>query len=159
MTSASLMRMISSPSSSTCVPLYLPYTTRSPTFSSMGPPSPFSRLPGPTAMTSPWVGFLDENDLLTLELDLCAAVLAVHHPVPDLQLHGHHIPLFPAPGTHRDDLTLDRLLLGGFGDVETALHGLRLLHRPDGHAIRERVDLEFRLRCRCGCHVPVLTFG
>src|SRR5207244_9163416 len=49
MTSASLMRMISSPSSSTWVPLYLPYTTRSPTFSSIGPSASFSRLPGPPA--------------------------------------------------------------------------------------------------------------
>src|SRR5262249_54074661 len=57
MTSASLIRMISSPSNSTCVPLYFPYTTRSPTFSSIGIVSPFSRRPGPTAMTSPWIGF------------------------------------------------------------------------------------------------------
>src|SRR5437763_4375682 len=102
------------------------------------------------------VGFFDEDDLFTLELDLGAAVLAVHHAVPDLQLHRHHIPFFPAPGTHRDDLTLDRLLLGRVGDIETALHRLRLLRRPDGHAIRERVHLELRLRCRCGCHVPLL---
>src|SRR5207302_5548963 len=37
------------------------------------------------------VGFLDEDDLFTLELDLCAAVLPVHHAVPDLQLHRDHI--------------------------------------------------------------------
>src|SRR5437016_14538926 len=78
------------------------------------------------------VGFLDEDDLFTLELDLCAAVLAVHHAVSNLQLHWNHVPLLPAPGTHRDDLTLDRLLLSRVGDVETALHGLRPLRRPDG---------------------------
>src|SRR6266566_1336147 len=31
--------------------------TRSPTFSSIGMTSPFSRRPGPTARISPWIGF------------------------------------------------------------------------------------------------------
>src|SRR3989442_6832949 len=57
MTSDSLIRMISSSSSSTCEPVYFPYTTRSPTFSSIGTRWPFSIRPGPTAMTSPWIGF------------------------------------------------------------------------------------------------------
>src|SRR3989440_8787333 len=57
MTSDSLIRMISSSSSSTCEPVYFPYTTRSPTFSSIGTRWPFSNRPGPTAMISPWIGF------------------------------------------------------------------------------------------------------
>src|SRR5439155_11279333 len=57
MTSDSLIRMISSSSSSTCEPVYFPYTTRSPTLSSIGTRWPFSIRPGPTAMTSPWIGF------------------------------------------------------------------------------------------------------
>src|SRR5438034_11173608 len=57
-----------------------------------------------------------------------------------------------ASGTHRDHLALDRLFLGRVGDVETALHRLRLLHRPNGYPIRQREDLELRLRSRCGCH-------
>src|SRR5438445_7906918 len=98
------------------------------------------------------VGFLDEDDFLAVQFDLCAAVLPVHHPVPHLQLHRDHVPLLAASGTYRDHLALDRLFLGRVGDVETTLHRLRLLHRPDTHPIREREDLKFRLRSRCGCH-------
>src|SRR5437870_4123901 len=98
------------------------------------------------------VGFLDEDDFLAVQFDLCAAVLPVYHPVPHLQLHRDHVPLLAASGTYRDHLALDRLFLGRVGDVETTLHRLRLLHRPDGHPIREREDLKFRLRSRCGCH-------
>src|SRR6266851_8828417 len=98
------------------------------------------------------VRFLDEDDLFTLELHLRATVLPVHHPVPDLQLHWDQRILFPTSGTYCDHLALDRLFLGRVGDVETALHGLRLLHRPDGHPIRKREDLQLCLRSRCGCH-------
>src|SRR6266566_4078253 len=99
------------------------------------------------------VRFLDEDDLFTLELHLSTAVLPVNHTIPDLQLHRDQRFLLPASGTHRDHLALDRLFLGRVGDVETALHRLRLLHRPNGYPIRKREDLELRLRCRSGCHV------
>src|SRR3989449_7473700 len=106
------------------------------------------------------VRFLDEDDLFTLELHLSTAVLPVNHAIPDLQLHRDQRFLLPASGTHRDHLALDRLFLGRVGDVETALHRLRLLHRPNGYPIRKREDLELRLRCRCGCHgARVLHLG
>src|SRR5213594_2836024 len=98
------------------------------------------------------VRFLDEDDFFTLELHLTATVLPVHHPVPDLQLHRDQRILLPTSGTYCDHLALDRLFLGRVGDVETALHGLRLLHRPNRHPIRKREDLQLRLRRCCGCH-------
>src|SRR5690348_598023 len=55
------------------------------------------------------VRFLDEDDFFTLELHLSAAVLPVHHPVPDLQLHRDQCILLPTSGTHCDHLALDRL--------------------------------------------------
>src|SRR5690606_16857514 len=56
-TSDALRIITSWPSSVNGVPLYLPYSTVSPTLRSTGTRSPFSTRPGPTASTSPWVGF------------------------------------------------------------------------------------------------------
>src|SRR2546425_5924404 len=98
------------------------------------------------------VRFLDEDDFFTLEFHLGATVLPVHHAVPDLQLHRDQRILLTTSGTYCDHLALDRLFLGRVGDVETALHRLRLLHRPNGHPIRKREDLQLCLRSRCGCH-------
>src|SRR5437660_1405585 len=92
------------------------------------------------------VGFLNQDDLVLLQLDLRAGVLPIHDPVADLQLHRDPLaPLHPA-GPDRDDLTLDRLLLGRVRDVETTLHLLGIFHRPDRHPIGEREDLQLRLR-------------
>src|SRR5947199_7153713 len=92
------------------------------------------------------VGFLDQDDLFVLQLDLRAGVLPIHDPVPDLQLHRNQLALFHPAGPDGDDLTLDRLLLGRVRDVETTFHRLGLFHRPDRHPIGEREDLQFRLR-------------
>src|SRR6266567_4178972 len=72
------------------------------------------------------VGFLDQDDLFLLQLDLRAGVLPVHDPVADLQLHRDPLALFQPAGPDRDDLTLDRLLLGCVRDVETTFHLLGL---------------------------------
>src|SRR5213593_2708797 len=72
------------------------------------------------------VGFLDQDDLFLLQLDLRAGVLPIHDPVPDLQLHRDPLALFHPAGPDRDDLTLDRLLLGRVRDVETTFHLLGL---------------------------------
>src|ERR1051325_2052989 len=98
------------------------------------------------------VGFLDEDDFLTIQLDLRAAILSVDHAIPHLQLHRDRLTFFSPAGTHRDDFALDRLLLGGVGDVEPALHHLRLLERPNGHTIGERKHLQLRLASSCWCH-------
>src|SRR5881396_1268474 len=87
------------------------------------------------------VGFLDQDDLFLLQLDERAGVLPIHDPVPDLQLHRDPLALFHPARPDRDDLTLDRLLLGRVRNVETAFHLLGLLHRPDRHAIGEWEDL------------------
>src|SRR2546430_729549 len=98
------------------------------------------------------VGFLDEDDFLTVQLDLRTAVLPVDHATPALHPHRPRPPLSPPARTHRDDLALNRLLLGGVGDVEPALHRFRLLERPNGHTIGERKHLQLRLASRCCCH-------
>ena len=51
-----------------------------------------------------------------------------------------------------DDFALDRLFFGGIRDVQAALHRLRLLHRPDRHAIGQRVDFVLLARLGCCCH-------
>src|SRR5882762_10786086 len=87
------------------------------------------------------VGFLDQDDLFVVQLDLRAAVLPVDDAVPHLQLHGDRLALLPSARSHGDDFALDRLLFGGVRDVQPALHRLGLLHRPDRHAIGQRVNL------------------
>src|SRR6266571_9005365 len=98
------------------------------------------------------VGFLDQDDLFLLQLDLGAGVLPIHDPVADLQLHRDQLALFHPAGPDRDDLTLDGLLLGRVRDVETTFHRLGLFHRPDRHPIGEREDRQLRLRFRCSSH-------
>src|SRR6266480_1348289 len=84
--------------------------------------------------------------------DVCSSDL--DHPVSDLQLHRHRLTLLPPPRSDRDDLTLNGLLLGRVGDVETALHGLALLERLDRHAVGEGEDFYFGLASSCRCHGP-----
>src|SRR5258708_29697219 len=105
------------------------------------------------------VGFLDEDDFLTVQLDLRAAVLSVDHAIPDLQLHRDRLSLFAPARTHGEDLALDRLLLGGVGDVESALHRLRLLERPDSHPIGQREYPQLRLATRCFCRGTLSSTG
>src|SRR5438874_1583205 len=92
------------------------------------------------------VGFLDQDDLFLVQLDLRAGVLPVDDPVADLQLHRDPLALFQPAGPDRDDLTLDRLLLGRVRDIEATFHLLSVFQRPDRHAIGEWEDLEPRLR-------------
>src|SRR5216117_2553172 len=98
------------------------------------------------------VGFFDQDDLFVVQLDLRAAVLAVDDAVPNFQLHRDRLTLLPSARSHGDDFALDRLLFGGVRDVQPALHRLGLLHRPDRHAIGQRVDLVLRGRLGCRWH-------
>src|SRR5205823_600069 len=92
------------------------------------------------------VGFLDQDDLFLFQLDERAGVLPIHDPVPDLQLHRDPLALFHPARPDRDDLTLDRLLLGRVRNVETPSPLLGLFRRPDGHPLGEREDLQLCLR-------------
>src|SRR6266581_8578727 len=98
------------------------------------------------------VGFFDQDDLFVVQLDLRAAVFPVDDAIPNFQLHRDRLTLLPPAGAHGDDFALDRLLLGGIGDVQSALHRLGLLHRPDRDAIGQRVDLVLRGRLGCRWH-------
>src|SRR5688500_381855 len=88
------------------------------------------------------VGRLDDDVLVTLIGVGRAAVLTVDHLIADLELHRDPGALLEAAGTHRDDLPLGRLLLGGVRDVEPAPHRLRLLRRGDDHPILQGLELE-----------------
>src|SRR5512144_2453829 len=98
------------------------------------------------------VGFLDQDDLFVVQLDLRAGVLPVDDPVPHLQLHGDPLALFQPARPDRDDLPLNRLFLGRVGDVEATPHLSGLFRRPDRDAIGEREDLQFRLGRGCHSH-------
>src|SRR3989442_890817 len=67
---------------------------------------------------------------------------------------GQRVPMDLKVGD-RDDVTLDRLLLGRVRDVETPFHLLGVFQRPDRHPIREREDLQLRFR-RSSHDVPAL---
>src|SRR5256712_4398122 len=98
------------------------------------------------------VGFLDQDDLFVVQLDLRAAVLPVDDAVPHFQLHRDDLALLAPAGSHGEDFALDRLLLGSVGDVQPALHRFGLLHRPDRHAIGQRGDLVLLGRLGCRWH-------
>src|SRR5256886_1797274 len=98
------------------------------------------------------VGFFDQDDLFVVQLDLRAAVLPVDHAIPNLQLHRDRLALLPPPRSNGDDFALDRLFFGGIRDVQSTLHRLRLLHRPDRDAIGQRVDFVLLARLGCCCH-------
>src|SRR3989449_3312245 len=103
------------------------------------------------------VGFLDQDDLFVVQLDLRAAVLPVDDAVPHLQLHRDDLALLAPAGSHGDDFALDRLLFGSVGDVQPALHRFGLFHRPDRDAIRQRIDLVLRLGRRCHDAIASVT--
>src|SRR6058998_55432 len=98
------------------------------------------------------VGFFDQDDLFVVQLDLRAAVFPVDDAIPNLQLHRDRLTLLPPARPHGDDFALDWLLFGGIGDVQPTFHRLGLLHRPDRHAIGQRVDLVLRGRLGCRWH-------
>src|SRR5258705_6122100 len=99
------------------------------------------------------VGFLDQDDLFVVQLDLRAAVLPVDDAIPNFQLHRDRLALLPSAGSHGDDFALDRLLFGGGRDVQPTLHRLRLFHGPDRDAIGQPIDLVHlgRLGCCLQC--------
>src|SRR5262249_18527636 len=84
---------------------------------------------------------LAENEqLLAIHGHFRAAVLPVQHLVADFHFHRHPLPFVEPARTHRDDLTLLRLLLGGGRDVETTPHLLRLFQRLHDDPVSQRAD-------------------
>src|SRR6266513_193947 len=105
------------------------------------------------------VGFTGDEQLLTIDGDLGAAVFSVQHLVADLDVHGDALVLLEAPGTNGDDLALLRLLFRGIRDVEPAAHLLRFLQRLDDDAISQRCDLHTRGALRGHTVLPSVVRG
>jgi hypothetical protein len=83
------------------------------------------------------VAFLHDEQLLVADLDLGAGPLPEENTVAGLDVEGGELAGFIATtGTHSDDLTFLRLLLGGIGDDDAALQlsGLDLV----GESFRHR---------------------
>jgi hypothetical protein len=90
------------------------------------------------------VGLTKDQELVALDLDLRAAVLAEQDDVALFHLGSEAIAaLTEAARAHSHDLALLGLLLGGVGNDDAALAGL-LGHRLDDDAVPQRTDLLLR---------------
>src|SRR5215217_2745687 len=89
------------------------------------------------------VGLAQNQQVLAVDLDLGAAVLAVEDLVAlrDVERHALLAVLVPLAIAHRDDLALLGLLLGCVGEHETACSGLLLLDCPHDQSIAEGLEL------------------
>src|SRR5262249_55251423 len=84
----------------------------------------------------------DDEELVVLELELGAGVLAVEHLLPDLDVHRHPLALaVEGARTHGHDHPLLGLLLGGVRKDDAALGHLLARHRLHDDAVAERLEL------------------
>ena len=68
------------------------------------------------------VGFLHDQEFLTVDLDFGAGPFAKQHPIAGLEVVRNQLPAFVAcSGTYGDDLAFLRLFLGGVGNDDAAL--------------------------------------
>src|SRR3546814_15110981 len=87
------------------------------------------------------IGFLHDQVVLPVDLDLGAGPLAVKDLVTGLDVQRSDLAaLVPPAGTGSDDLALHRLLLGGVRDDDPALGLLLLLQRLDDNAVVQRSE-------------------
>src|SRR5271170_3548970 len=85
------------------------------------------------------VGFLHDDQLFTIELDLGARPFAEQHPVAGLDVERVDLAvLAPRARTSGDDLALHRLFFRRVGDDDAAFALLFLLDAPDHHAVMQR---------------------
>src|SRR5689334_8503548 len=83
----------------------------------------------------------DEDVILAVELDFVPAVLAEEHHVADLDVERAGLAILQDLAVaHRDDPTLDRLLLRGVGDDDPALGLALALEALDDDPILQRPD-------------------
>src|SRR6185503_21382193 len=89
--------------------------------------------------------FLAHDDVVgTVDLDLGAGILAHEDLVALLDVESDALPVFVLAGTHRDHLTLLRLLLGGVrNDDAPALH-LGFLDAADEDSVRQWLHVHVR---------------
>src|SRR5215469_3994220 len=90
------------------------------------------------------VGLLHDQEFLAVQLDLGAGPLAELHPVADLQIDRDQLAgLVAAAGTHRGDLALRRLFLGGVGNDDAALGLFFGVDTLDHDAVMQWTELGF----------------
>src|SRR5512144_1590172 len=88
------------------------------------------------------IGFLHDQQLLTVDLDLRAGPLAEQHPITRLNVERDQLAILVTPTrTDGDDLAFLRLLLGGIGNNDAALSLFFLLESLDDHAVVQRPKL------------------
>src|SRR5215218_2347311 len=88
------------------------------------------------------VGFLHDQEVLTVEAHLGAGPLAEQHAVSGLDVEGDDLAaLVPGARADGDDLALLRLFLRGIGDDDAALRLLLGLDTADDDAVVQRTEL------------------
>src|SRR6266566_1545441 len=87
------------------------------------------------------IGLAKYQELVVIDGDFAAAVLAVKNLVADLELHRDADVFLIPTRAHGDDLALLGLFLGGVGDEKSPAHLLRVLERLDDDSIGEGSDL------------------
>src|SRR5262249_59596548 len=106
----------------------------------------------------------EDQMLLAVDCDLAAGVLAEQDPIALLDVWGQHLAVLPPAGSHRHDLPLLRLLLGGVGDDDAAgasllalldpLHDQAVLERADPRRHGLQPPPRGRARVSCMTHTP-----
>jgi hypothetical protein len=86
--------------------------------------------------------------LLTFELDLGTRVLAEEDAVADLQLEGADLAVLQDLAiANREDLSLERFLLGGVGDDDASLGLFFFFHALHDDAVRQGPELHGKISC------------
>src|SRR6266702_4950374 len=91
------------------------------------------------------VGFLHDEELVAIELDLGARPFAEQHAVAGFDPHRDLLAvLVAAAGAHGDNLALLRFLFGSVGNDDAAFGFVLGLDALDDHPVVERPKLSFR---------------
>src|ERR1700678_110781 len=104
------------------------------------------------------VGFLHDQEVLTVDLDLGAGPLAEQHLVAGLDVERRQLAAFVATaGTSGDNLAFLRFLLGGVRNDDAALRLLLAFEALDDDAVMQ--GTEFHLDCLPVSSSPTLCVG
>src|SRR4051812_46974563 len=93
-----------------------------------------------SADSGEYVGRLDDEQLLVVDLERGAAVFPVEHHLAHADPHRHQLPFLASPGSDREDFAPRGFLLRGVGDVEASLHRFRLVEGSNDDSILQGVD-------------------
>ena len=92
------------------------------------------------------VGFLHDQEILAVDLDLGAGPLAEQHAVAGLDVERDELAaLVAGAGANGDDLALLGLFLGGVGDDDAALGLLLRLEAADDDTVVQGTEFHIRV--------------